>query len=184
MSWKRFSNHVDAFETLKISVSPRREPYFSKKNIFLICSILCCSWPVLGALLASFWRSWGGLGGILGHLGPGQGRSSKVRSSQVRSGQIRSGQARSVQVSGARAARRKILTTLDWVTRFLWYLARAARRKFCFCNPSARSAEKNFATLDQVTRFLWYLEMLGQHWVSADGKKHEGRAIHLQKTQW
>ena len=84
----------------------------------------------------------------------------------------------------ARAARRKILTTLDWVTRFLWYLARAARRKFCFCNPSARSAEKNFATLDQVTRFLWYLEMLGQHWVSADEKKHEGRAIHLQKTQW
>ena len=26
--------------------------------------------------------------------------------------------------------------------------------------------------------------MLGQHWVSADGKKHEGGAIHLQKTQW
>ena len=34
----------------------------------------------------------------------------------------------------------------DWVTRFLWYLARAARRKFCFCNPSARSAEKNCAS--------------------------------------
>jgi hypothetical protein len=78
----------------------------------------------------------------------------------------------------------KNFATLDWVTCFLWYLARAARRKICFCNPSARSAEKNFATLDQVTRFLWYLEMLGQHWVSADGKKHEGRAIHLQKTQW
>ena len=73
---------------------------------------------------------------------------------------------------------------LDGVTCFHCYLARAARRKFCFCNPSARSAEKNFATLDQVTRFLWYLEMLGQHWVSADGKKHEGGAIHLQKTQW
>ena len=26
--------------------------------------------------------------------------------------------------------------------------------------------------------------MLGQHWVSADGKKHESGAIHLQKTQW
>ena len=38
------------------------------------------------------------------------------------------------------------MQTLDWVTRFLWYLARAARRKFCFCNPSARSAEKNFAS--------------------------------------
>ena len=57
----------------------------------------------------------------------------------------------------ARAARRKILQTLDWVTRFLWYLARAARRKFCFCNPGARSAEKNFATLGWVTRILWYL---------------------------
>ena len=34
---------------------------------------------------------------------------------------------------------------------------RAARRKFCFCNPSPCSAEKNFATLDWVTRFLWYL---------------------------
>ena len=85
--------------------------------------------------------------------------------------------------TGARSAE-KNFATLDWVTCFLWYLARAARRKICFCNPSARSAEKNFATLDQVTRFLWYLEMLGQHWVSADGKKHEGRAIHLQKTQW
>ena len=72
--------------------------------------------------------------------------------------------------SEARSAE-KNFATLDWVTCFLWYLARAARRKFCFCNPSARSAEKNFATLDQVTRFLWYLEMLGQHWVSADGKK-------------
>ena len=66
----------------------------------------------------------------------------------------------------------------------LLMLARTARRKFGFCNPSARSAEKNSATLDQVTHFLWYLEMLGQHWVSADAKKHEGRAIHLQKTQW
>ena len=28
--------------------------------------------------------------------------------------------------------------------------------KFCFCNPSARSAEKNWATLDWVTQFLWY----------------------------
>ena len=38
------------------------------------------------------------------------------------------------------------LVRSDWVTRFLWYLARAARRKFCFCNPSARSAEKNCAS--------------------------------------
>ena len=38
------------------------------------------------------------------------------------------------------------LAVLDWVTRFLWHLARAAQRKFCFCNPSARSAEKNFAS--------------------------------------
>ena len=100
----------------------------------------------------------------------------------------------------ARAARRKFcfcnpsarsaeknFATLDWVTRFLWYLARAARRKFCFCDPGTRNAgKKNFATLVQVTRFLWYLEMLGQHWVSADGKntkverficrKHNGRA--------
>ena len=50
--------------------------------------------------------------------------------------------------------------------------------------PHGSAGLGNFATLDQVTRFLWYLEMLGQHWVSADGKKHEGRAIHLQKTQW
>ena len=49
------------------------------------------------------------------------------------------------------------MQTLDWVTRFLWYLARAARRKFCFGNPRARSAEKNFATVDRVTRFLWLL---------------------------
>ena len=93
---------------------------------------------------------------------------------------------------GARSAK-KNFATLDWVTCYLWHLARAARRKICFCNPSARSAEKNFATLDQVTRFLWYLEMLGQHWVSADGKKtkverficrkHNGRAkTSLQKA--
>ena len=84
------------------------------------------------------------------------------------------------------AQRGENFAMLDWVTCFHCYLARAARRKFCFCNPSARSAGKNFATLVQVTRFLWYLEMLGQHWVSADGKntkverficrKHNGRA--------
>ena len=88
-SRKRFFNLVDAFETLKFNVSPRREPYFSKKHFFVIFGILCCSWPVLGAMLASFWKSWGGLGGILGHLGPGQGRSSKVRSSQVRSSPVK-----------------------------------------------------------------------------------------------
>ena len=87
----------------------------------------------------------------------------------------------------------KNFAMLDGVTCFHCYLARAARRKFCFCNPSARSAEKNFATLDQVTRFLWYLEMLGQHWVSADAKntkveqcidiKHNGIVKkNLQKT--
>ena len=88
-SRKRFFNLFDAFETLKFDVSPRREPYFSKNNFFVIFGILCCSWPVLGAMLASFWKSWGGLGGILGHLGPGQGRSSKVRSSQVRSSPVK-----------------------------------------------------------------------------------------------
>ena len=36
----------------------------------------------------------------------------------------------------------KYFATLDWVTRFLWYLARAARRKFGFCNPGASRAEK------------------------------------------
>ena len=85
-SRKRFFNHFEAFETLKLSVSPRREPYFSKNHFFLIFNILCCSWPVLGALLASFWRSWGALGAILGHLGPGQGKSK--RSGQVKSGQV------------------------------------------------------------------------------------------------
>ena len=75
----------------------------------------------------------------------------------------------------ARAARRKILTTLDWVTRFLWYLARAARRKFYFCNLGARSVD------------------LSYHWVSADLKntkvepcictKHNARATkNLQKV--
>ena len=151
----------------------------------------------------------------------GQVRSGQVSSSQVRSGQVRSDQVRSDQISSGqvrsdrvtrflwfleRAARRKFcfcnpsarsaeknFAMLDGVTCFHCYLARAARRKFCFCNPSARSAEKNFATLDQVTRFLWYLEMLGQHWVSADGKntkverficrKHNGRAkTSLQKA--
>ena len=89
-----------------------------------------------------------------------------------------------------RAARRKMLTTLDWVTRFLWYLARAARRKM-------------LSTLDWVTRFLWYLARaarrkfyfcnLSCHWVSADLKntkvepcicrKHNGRATkNLQKV--
>ena len=53
-SRKRFLNHSEAFETLKLSVSPRRKPYFSKNHFFLIFNILCCSWPVLGALLASF----------------------------------------------------------------------------------------------------------------------------------
>ncbi len=33
----------------------------------------------------------------MGHLGPGQGRSSKVRSGQVRSGQVKSGQVKSGQ---------------------------------------------------------------------------------------
>ena len=75
----------------------------------------------------------------------------------------------------ARAARRKMLTTLDWVTRFLWYLARAARRKFYFCNLGARSVD------------------LCYHWVSADLKntkvepcicrKHDGTATtNLQKV--
>ena len=53
---------------------------------------------------------------------------------------------------GARSAE-KNLSTLDWVTRFLWYVARAARRKFCFCNLGARSTEKNCATPGWVTRF-------------------------------
>ena len=88
-SRKRFFNLFDAFETLKFDVSPRREPYFSKKYVFVLFSYFVLFWPVLGALLASFWRSWGGLGGILGHLGPGQGRSSKVRSSQVRSSPVK-----------------------------------------------------------------------------------------------
>ena len=63
----------------------------------------------------------------------------------------------------------------DWVTRFLWYLARAARRKFYFCNLGARSVD------------------LSYHWVSADLKntkvepcicrKHNGRATkNLQKV--
>ena len=69
-------------------------------------------------------------------------------------------------VSGARGAEKNFasdefaentIVRSDWVTRFLWYLARAARRKFCFGNPRARSAEKNFATVDRVTRFLWLL---------------------------
>ena len=58
-------------------------------------------------------------------------------------------------VSGARGAEKNFasdefaentIVRSDWVTRFLWYRARAARRKFCFCNPSARSAEKNCAS--------------------------------------
>ena len=68
-----------------------------------------------------------------------------------------------------------MLTTLDWVTRFLWYVARAARRKFYFCNLGARSVD------------------LSYHWVSADLKnkkvapcicrKHNGRATkNLQKV--
>ena len=44
------------------------------------------------------------------------------------------------------AQRGENFAMLDWVTCFHCYLARAARRKFCFCNPSARSAEKNFAS--------------------------------------
>ena len=42
-SRKRFFNDVNAFETLKFNVSPRREPYFSKKHFFVIFRILCCS---------------------------------------------------------------------------------------------------------------------------------------------
>ena len=63
----------------------------------------------------------------------------------------------------------------DWVTRFLWYLARAARRKFYFCYLGARSVD------------------LSYHWVSADLKntkvepcictKHNARATkNLQKV--
>ena len=48
----------------------------------------------------------------------------------VKSGQVRSSQASSGEVRS------------DLVTCFLCYLARAARRKFYFCNPGARSAEK------------------------------------------
>ena len=77
--------------------------------------------------------------------------------------------------TSAKKLLRKILTTLDWVTRFLWYLARAARRKFYFCNLGARSVD------------------LSYHWVSADLKntkvepcicrKHNGRATkNLQKV--
>ena len=77
-------------------------------------------------------------------------------------------------VSGARSAE-KILTTLNWVTCFLWYLARAARRKFYFCYLGARSVD------------------LSYHWVSADLKntkvepcictKHNARATkNLQKV--
>ena len=69
-------------------------------------------------------------------------------------GQVRLGHPFSL-VSGARSAEKNFasdefaentMVRSDWVTRFLWYLARAARRKFCFCNPSARSAEKNCAS--------------------------------------
>ena len=49
---------------------------------------MCCSWPVLGAMLASFGRSWGGLGSIFDILG-------LVKGGQARSGQVRSGQVRS-----------------------------------------------------------------------------------------
>ena len=77
--------------------------------------------------------------------------------------------------TSAKKLLQKILTTLDWVTRFLWYLARAARRKFYFCNLGARSVD------------------LSYHWVSADLKntkvepcicrKHNGRATkNLQKV--
>ena len=34
------------------------------------------------------------------------------------------------------------MATPGWVSRFLWYLARAARRKFGFCNRVARTTEK------------------------------------------
>ena len=57
---------------------------------------------------------------------------------------------------GARSAK-KILTTLNWITRFLWYLARAARRNFCFCNPGASSAEKILTPLNWIIYLLWYL---------------------------
>ena len=78
--------------------------------------------------------------------------------------------------TSAKKLLRTILTTLDWVTRFLWYLARAARRKFYFCNLGARSVD------------------LSYHWVSADLKntrgkpcicrKHNGRATkNLQTVQ-
>ena len=63
----------------------------------------------------------------------------------------------------------------NWVIHFLWYLARAARRKFYFCNLGARSVD------------------LSYHWVSADLKntkvepcictKHNARATKsLQKV--
>ena len=77
----------------------------------------------------------------------GQVRSGQVSSSQVRSGQVRSDQVRSDQISSGQVRS-------DRVTRFLWFLERAARRKFCFCNPSARSAEKNFA-FATLARAAW-----------------------------
>ena len=40
-------------------------------------------------------------------------------------------------VSGARSAK-EILTALHWVICFLWYLAHAARRKFCWDNTGQR----------------------------------------------
>ena len=86
--------------------------------------------------------------------------------------------------TSAKKLLRKILTTLDWVTRFLWYLARAARRKIYFCNPGARSAEKIFWNARLGHPFSLVSgnagTTLGQRWC----KKHEGKAIHWHKTQW
>ena len=105
MSWKCFSNHVDAFETSKISVSPRREPYFSKIRFLMFSlfrAVLGLSWGPcwphfrsLGAVLEASWA-------ILGLARAGQARSGQVRSAQGRSrwtwalprlwGEARSGQ--------------------------------------------------------------------------------------------
>ena len=88
-SRKRFFNLFDAFETLKFDVSPRREPYFSKKNTFLLFLVFCV---VLGLSWGPCWPHFGGLGGvleaswaILGLVKAGLARSGQVRSGQVRS---------------------------------------------------------------------------------------------------
>ena len=74
-SRKRFFNHFDAFETLKFSVSPRREPYFSKKHLFIFfvfCAVLACLGGLVGLILEVLGSSWS-------HLGPSWAWSRQVK---------------------------------------------------------------------------------------------------------